>query len=189
MKTSDNIDFFKDIDFSKFISNESNVIHNYLLSSSSKFESATDLTSHLSIEAEKNSKKLIRILKQDEFVPGELNKTQLFLENLLVKNKDLFREVFQKTWLQIFPEKNTIHIINFISMASYFDYDVLDDRADVLVISGCSHIDIRVNEAAIRAIESWEQKKHIDFLKAIKPTEVEWLESYKSNVIKILELM
>ena len=51
MKTSDNIDFFKDIDFSKFISNESNVIHNYLLSSSSKFESATDLTSHLSIES------------------------------------------------------------------------------------------------------------------------------------------
>lgn len=188
MKISENINLFENIDFSNFISSESNIIQNYLISSSSK-GSSSEISSKLSIEAEKNSKKLIRILKQDEYVPGELNKTQLFLENLLLKDMDLFREVFQKTWLSIYPEKNPIHIINFISMASYFEYETLEDRADVLVISGCAHIDIRVNEAAIIAIESWEQKKHIDFLKSIKQSNVDWLETYKSNVIKILESM
>ncbi len=189
MKSSETANFFENIDLSNFISSESHIIQKYLLSSNSRIDSSLDFTSQLSIEAEKNSKKLIRILKQDEFIPGELNKTQLFLENILLKDKSLFREVFQKTWLSIFPEKDPIHIINFISMASYFEYEVLEDRADVLVISGCAHIDIRVNEAAIIAIESWEQKKHIEFLKSIKPSGVDWLETYKSNVINILESM
>ncbi|ENW53825.1 hypothetical protein [Acinetobacter baumannii] len=188
MKISDSASLIENIDFSKFISSESNIIQDYLINSNSKI-SSLDISSKLSIEAERNAKKLIRILKQDEFIPGELNKTQLFLENLLLKDINLFREVFQKTWLTIFPEKNPIHIINFISMASYFEYDVLEDRADVLVISGCAHIDLRVNEAAIIAIESWEQKKHIAFLKSIKQSNVDWLETYKSNVINILESM
>lgn len=187
MSTSDPTVLNGTIDISKLINKDFNGFQNYFINSGSEFRS--DTFNFTSIEVEKNVRTLIRILKQDEFVPGELSKTQLFLENLLLKNVNLFKEVFQKTWVNIFPEKNTVHMINFISMASYFEYEALEDRADVLVLSGCAHSDFRVNEAAIIAIESWEQKKHIEFLKAIKNSEVNWLESYKSNVIRILESM
>ena len=169
-----------------FLSSSSLGSKETLLSSGSN-SALTNRVSKLSVDAEKNSKKLIKIVKQDEFIPGEISKTQLFLENLLLKEIDLFREVFQKTWLKLFIELNTNHIIDFISMASYFEYEDLDDRADALIICGCSHVDVRVNEATIRVVESWEQKNHVGYLKNIKPSSYVWLEKYKESVMNKLE--
>lgn len=174
------------LNISSFLSSSSLGAKDILLSSSSN-STVTNRISKLSVDAEKYSKKLIRILKQDEFIPGEISKTQLFLENILLKEIDLFREVFQKTWLKLFIESNTNHIIDFISMASYFEYEDLDDRADALIICGCSHVDVRVNEATIRVVESWEQEKHVAYLKNIKPSSYAWLEKYKENVMNKLE--
>ena len=82
------------LSISSFLSSSSLGAKDILLSSSSN-STVINRISKLSVDAEKNSKKLIRILKQDEFIPGEISKTQLFLENILLKEIDLFREVFQ----------------------------------------------------------------------------------------------
>ncbi|MBE8607925.1 hypothetical protein [Vibrio sp. OPT10] len=135
---------------------------------------------------ETEAKSIIDILKSDDFIPGEISKTELYLENLYAKNANLFRDSFQKAWLELYSGKEN-HISNFICISSSLDYDMLEDRADTLVIAGYAHTNPVVNEAVIRAIEMWGQVHHIGYLENMRPTEIDWLDNYKDEVIRDLK--
>lgn len=127
------------------------------------------------------------MLITDDYIPGESSKTGLYLENLYRKDMSLFRDSFQKAWLELY-RYNEHHIANFICIASSLEYEMLEDRADALIIAGYGHISPLVNEAVIRAVEMWEQEKHIDYLTNMRPTNINWLDKYKDNVIQDLKL-
>ncbi|ELY4372406.1 hypothetical protein SMZ34_003039, partial [Cronobacter sakazakii] len=135
----------------------------------------------------KNKEKLLDCLKGDEYIEGETSKTVMLLETYYLREKELFGHVFQEAWLQLYAQQQSYDLRKFINMASSIKYSWLNDRADALILSACSHKDIYVNEAAIRAVESWEQPKHAAFLQNIKPFEVKWLEDYKKSVLAELE--
>jgi len=138
------------------------------------------------LKAKKYAEIIADMAVADDFVPGELSKTGLYLENLYRKDKALFRDCFQKAWLELFI-RDERHMANFICIASTLDYDMLEDRADTLVIAGFSHVSTLVNEAVIRAVEMWEQEKHIEYLKNMRPANIGWLDNYKDSVIRDLE--
>lgn len=100
----------------------------------------------------------------------------------------MMRDSFQKAWLELYANENHHHIANFISIASSIEYEILDDRADALIIAGYGHKSPQVNEAVIRAVEMWEQVKHIDYLENMKPTKIDWLDNYKNDVVRNLEI-
>lgn len=127
------------------------------------------------------------LLITDDYVPGESSKTGLYLENLYRKDIALFRDSFQKSWLELYSY-NEHHIANFICIASSLEYEMLEDRADALIIAGYGHISPLVNESVIRAVEMWEQEKHIDYLANMRPTGINWLDKYKDSVIQDLKL-
>ncbi|EPA0982231.1 hypothetical protein ACQZVD_000791 [Vibrio parahaemolyticus] len=127
------------------------------------------------------------MLITDDYVPGESSKTGLYLENLYRKDIVIFRDSFQKAWLELYRH-NEHHIANFICIASSLEYEMLEDRADALIIAGYGHVSPLVNEAVIRAVEMWEQEKHIDYLTNMRPTNIAWLDKYKDSVIQDLKL-
>ncbi|EOT5501719.1 hypothetical protein ACNRQA_004323 [Citrobacter koseri] len=129
---------------------------------------------------------ILDCLKGDEYVEGETSKTVILLEAIHLREKELFGQIFQEVWLHLFTQQS-YELRKFINMSSSIKYNWLNDKADALILSACSHKDIYVNEAAIRAVESWEQTKHAAYLNNLKKFEVKWLEDYKNAVLAELE--
>jgi hypothetical protein len=141
----------------------------------------------LKIKANNKSEEAIAILKSEYFIEGEISKTEVYFEKLYSYNKLLFAETFQKTWLKLYKEGKPQLISNFICIISTFEYEWLDENADTLILAACAHYDPFVNEAALRAIESWGIAEHIEYLNSIRTFEIQWLEDYKQEIKEQLQ--
>ncbi len=155
----------------------------YSLSSSTNKLSHTD---NFEASVRKYSRYIINLIQSDEYVEGEVSKTEFFLEDLHSKNEYIFRDCFQSAWLELYLQGNPQLIGTFINIASTIDYEWLNDRADVLIFGAYSHKDVYVNDSILRAIESWEQPHHIRYLEQIRPFEISWLEDYRQSVLEFL---
>jgi|GEM_PF-6549527 len=140
------------------------------------------------IRAQQASNKIISLIKSEDYIEGEMTKTQIYLESLYRENKYLFKDSFQKSWVKLFSAKPYI-LRNFVCVASCLDYSWLEDKALVLVLGASNHQDKYVNEAALRAAESWENPEFISILENIKEFDVDWLDNYKEEVIAYLREM
>lgn len=191
------ISLWKSLSDSKFSSFDSKFFDNTItldLLASTNTNASTKKTVSSSLnnnekvfKADKYAEIITDLLITDDYVPGESSKTGLYLENLYRKNNALFKDSFQKAWLGLYS-RNENHIANFISIASSLEYEMLEDRADALIIAGYAHRSPLVNESVIRAVEMWEQEKHIDYLTNMRPTGINWLDKYKDNVIQDMKL-
>jgi hypothetical protein len=163
---------------------KSSSINRELQSSSS---TSQQFNNDLDILASRTALSIKNFLINDEYVEGDVSKTQLYLESLYYKNSDIFRNAFQKAWLDLYALEDPSYLYTFICISAAIDYEWLGDKADVLIISGCCHDNPQVNEAAIRAAESWEQSQHMSFLSNIRPFNINWLDIYKEQVIAHLK--
>lgn len=143
----------------------------------------------IDVIANKKAESMKDTLRFDYYTPGEISKTQLLFESMYKDNPIVFKEAYQKCWLGLYRNNDVENIIKFISISSDIDYSLLQERADSLIIAGYGHIDPFVMEAAIRAIEKWQQKHLVDYLKNMRPSEIEWIEQYKFEVIEDLSLI
>jgi len=64
---------------------------------------------------------------------------------------------------------------------------IADPWAHILVINGIIHPRIEVRDAAIRAIELWDDPRFVDFLSARREEQVPWLAEYFDEVITDLK--
>lgn len=64
---------------------------------------------------------------------------------------------------------------------------IADPWAHILVINGIIHPSIEVRDAAIRAIELWDDPRFVDFLSAHREEQVPWLADYFDAVIADLK--
>lgn len=125
------------------------------------------------------------LLKSEDYIEGEVTKSQIFLESLFSKSANLFGEVFQNVWLKLYS--NNYELRKYLCIASCMEYEMLKDKADVLVLGGASHADPFVNEAALRAAEAWSDPKFLIYFEKLREFEFEWLNDYKKSVIEYLE--
>lgn len=158
----------------------------FYISSATEFHKNFN-NSNLKNEAEKRSSYLVSLTTKDEFIEGETSATEIYLVSLYRESPAIFEECFQKTWLKLYELADTEILANFISIVSAIDYKWLTDKADALVLGGCSHIDPYVNEATLRAIEAWEAPKHITYLSNIREFDIPWLEDYRKEVVDYIE--
>ncbi|WP_406860982.1 hypothetical protein WHU70_14325 [Escherichia coli] len=137
------------------------------------------------IQVQRCLKNALLYLKSENYIEGEITKTQIYLESLSEKNKSLFLEVFQRVWVSIYysPE----YLRNFLYIAASMDYELMKDCADVLILGCSAHEDVLVQEAAIRAFESWENPEHASHLRAMRKFNEKWIEDYRQSTINFLE--
>ncbi|EJL87997.1 hypothetical protein [Pantoea sp. GM01] len=134
----------------------------------------------------KKQKMILTLLKSDDYVEGEITKTQLYFESMFAENPIVFRDVFQKTWLELFRKKNANELRKFICIASCLDYEALRDRADAIILAASVYEDKYVNEAALRAAEAWGDSQLALYLEGIRDFGIAWLDDYKRSVIDYL---
>jgi len=171
--------------FKAEISNSSEILGEFTLSSSSMERGF--LNEYLLENVELCVDHMIFLIKSEEYEEGIVGRAQQYMEELISKNLGLFRESFQKVWVELLKMKRADLIGNFINVAASIDYNFLDDKADVLIMGSWSIDDLEVNDSVIRAVEAWSQKHHADLLEQVKPSDVSWLESYRKNVMEYLE--
>lgn len=146
-------------------------------------------TIDVEITANKKAKIIKETLRFDNYIPGEVSKTQILFESLYKENNLVFKEAYQKCWLDLYRMNDTENFIKFISISSDIDYSLLQERAESLIIAGYAHVDPFVMEAAIRAIEKWQEPKLVAYLNQMRPSEIDWIEQYKSEVIEDLSVI
>lgn len=128
-----------------------------------------------------------KILATDFYEPGEISKTQIYLENLSNTMPDKFGEIFQESWLKLFNKDKTTELEKFVGIVSGIPRDTIGSAfADALIIGAYSNQSIDVREAVIRAIEAWECKTHIQYLEEMVAFKEEWLEEYRQEVLQYL---
>ena len=175
--------FFKFQNYRVHESSASNIVADSINIGSSNQQLVSDISFEL--EVKKCIKKALSYLKSENYIEGEITKTQIYLEALHDKNKSLFLEVFQQLWLSVYytPE----YLRDYLCIAASMDYKLMKDRADVLILGCASHEDILVQEAAIRAFEAWENPEHALHLRSMRKFEEKWIEDYKQRTIEFLE--
>ena len=137
----------------------------------------------------KKQKMTMSLLFSEDYVEGEITKTQLYLEGLYKENSFVFREVFQRVWLDLFRNKNTYELRNFICVASCLEYEILGDKAVAIILAASVYDDKYVNEAALRAAEGWGNPQLALYLNGIRDFGISWLDNYKKSVIDYLGRM
>ncbi|EKB14486.1 hypothetical protein [Aeromonas veronii] len=126
------------------------------------------------------------LFSRDEYVDGEVSRTQLFFENLYRENKLVFERLFQKAWLHVFLDKKPSSLSDFILISASLDYSMLNENADVILVGSWSHKSLDVKDAILRAAESWQNPKHSAFLEQMVDIDDECLSEYKTRVMESL---
>lgn len=174
--------------FSKKNNNQLKIVDNHISSNnqirvgkrSTRFDSGI-----FEREVKLNINMLLDLLRSEDYIEGEITKCQLFLESLYTKESHVFSEVFQQAWLRLYNDSYELR--KYLCIASSLDYEILKDKADVLILGGASHKDYLVNEASLRAAEAWSDPRFLTYLKGIREFEFDWLNDYKKSVIDYLE--
>lgn len=138
------------------------------------------------VDSNKSMIMVFDLLKSEDYIEGEISKTQIYLESLHDKNISLFNNVFQKSWLSLYT-KSASELRKYLCVASCLDYNLVRENADTLILGGASHSNFLVNEAALRAAESWGQAKFLGYLREMRDFDAEWLQNYKLSVMDYLE--
>lgn len=125
-------------------------------------------------------------LVSEEYIDGEISKTHLYLETIREKHPIQFPDVFQQVWLRLFRD-DALRFRNFICIAAGLNYNHLKDRADALVLGAFAHVDEDVNEAGIRAVESWGVSSHYSLISNLRPFNDSFLEEYRIAVLADLK--
>lgn len=141
--------------------------------------------SDFEFKVNRNVSRVIELIYSDEYIEGESSKTQLYLEFLYHKDKAIFLEAFNRAWVALYTA-DSHYITTFLNVASTIDYDWLGYRADSIVMGFNSLPDPYVNEAAIRALESWGQKSHVSILEKMRDFDQGWVQQYKVDVLEYL---
>ena len=139
------------------------------------------------VEIQRAVKQIISFVMSDDFVEGEITKTQLYLEKLNLKNPYLFIEAFSTAWVKLYASDNENHLFTLLSVSSCLPYEWLRQHGDALILGCSSHESELVNEACIRLAESWEISEHASKLEKMKAFECDWLESYRQETISYLK--
>lgn len=165
------------------LSSSSSKTHN-ISSNSSSFFNAPDIDI---LELARSSRQLKYFVISDDYIEGEITKTQLYLEQLHTKGNQLFKETFVSVWVELYASDNPKYLYTFISIASCIPYEWLEHHGDALILGCCAHESELVNEACIRLSESWENKSHAAQLEKMKSFECDWLEEYRLETIEYLK--
>ncbi|RBM83956.1 hypothetical protein [Vibrio paracholerae] len=139
------------------------------------------------VDISRCARQLKSFIIADDFIEGEVTKSQLYLEQLHSRGQHLFREVFLRVWVELFSVDNPKHLYTFISVSSCIPYEWLKHHGDALILGCCSHDSTLVNESCIRLAESWENPQHADQLEKMREFQESWLESYRLQTINYLK--
>lgn len=180
------IESYSDIDYSDFSVNDINVT---LKKNSSKMVSDPGLEQTHSNLYRGLASKFIYELKNSFFEEGHLSSADHFLEGVFNKyDRDVTFDVINKAWLECYADENEMAYVHLLNVLQNISSVIGSDRLLTFAISALAHKNIAIKEAAIAAIESWDDPNHKEVLSQVADSGLKWLDNYKYKVIENIGL-
>lgn len=131
------------------------------------------------------TKKLLNIMQDEIYTPGEIAPSESFVEDLIAIEganyiMNWLMEVYHKYY------DNPHILIGLLHMLSHFSYEIVKQYGPIMALALLQHKSLSVREFAIKAFENWNNKEYLIYLKNIK-CDQSWLQDYLSDVIYDIE--
>lgn len=191
----DNIeDFISDVDF---IRNESKVdlakerkkLFDHISGLFDENRHETNFSSPYKVNApdasaEAFADRVFYAIRNSSFEEGQLSAADIELEKILNdKGKEFLLNVFTLLWNRCFAS-NYLAFAHFLNCVQNISYFVSSDEFVVYACTAIAHKNLVVREAGVALFEQWDDPKYIHTLENIADTGVDWLDSYKREVIE-----
>ncbi|MDR1309576.1 MAG: HEAT repeat domain-containing protein [Deltaproteobacteria bacterium] len=169
-----------------FINYDINKINNLIIIYNSLMFSEKKCLPFLNNIDNSKTSSLLQIIKQDDFIAGEISNTEIFITNIAKKfgwtnTIDWLKDICLKNF-----SDNTI-LSGIMHSLSHFDYKNINPAGVYIALAVLGHKDFYVRDYAIRAIENWNRKEFIPALKELSCDE-SWQKEYIDKVINGLEI-
>jgi hypothetical protein len=131
--------------------------------------------------------RLVSAIKNSSYEDGCLSPADFVVEQALESHgEDFVYKIVNQAWQVFFVSANQdfhAHILNVVKNLSY----KVDRSLYVpIAIAAYSHKDVVTREAGLSVFESWDDPSHRDILESVADSGIEWLDSYKRDVIENL---
>jgi hypothetical protein len=126
------------------------------------------------------TEKFLGIVRTEECEPEYTSQTEIFIFNLLKKNKVETMNWLNKQFLKNFKNKSII--VNILIAISHIPYEWLYPNGPTMTGFAITHESIEVKENAIRVFEKWGNEDSLQYLEAMGFDE-KWLQDYLTEVI------
>ena len=130
-------------------------------------------------------KKLLSIMNGENYTSGEVCASEAFVESTIQQvGADC-----TMGWLMQVYEMNYNHsniLIGILHMISHFSYSTVKPYGPIMALALLQHKSSAVREFAVKAVENWNSKDSLVFLKNIK-CDQQWLQDYLDEVIFDIE--
>lgn len=128
----------------------------------------------------------IRVLiKQDEFIDGELSKSEAYMREVAENDQidfaiEALMEIYSRSLL------DTHMLEGILSMISSVPYDFVYPKGQIMAMGLLSNKELSVRDKAIQCFERWNSKKGMEYLKSLH-CHPRWLQKYVEKVMIYLE--
>lgn len=132
-----------------------------------------------------NAKKLLQIMRNEEYIAGEIPESEKYVRTVLAEigpERTMF-------WLTHIYETNfdkPAILIGLLHILSHFSYSTVSPNGPIMALALLQHRSASVREFAIKAFENWNSKQSLMFLRNIK-CDQQWLQDYLEEVIRDIE--
>jgi len=152
-------------------------------------------TSSASIENRQNELRLNQLereftqrlklyILEEPFEYGYETKADELIRKNLEVNSSATKEWLNSIYLNNFS--NSEYTIGILRLIARLEIEEISPQGPTMAIAAISHQDEEIQEAAIRAFESWSSLQHIEILKSVK-VKSDWLSDYLISVTKNIE--
>lgn len=157
------------------------------LVSESSLSSHFDAIKSFEDSAEKSAYKVFSIIKDSSYQEGMNSRADVELDQILKnKGEGFLYETFRELWKLCFRSKNSFDFAHFMNCVKNISHKVDESEFLTYAVSAVAHKDILIRESGIAVFEGWDKKEFLPYLENLADTGVDWLDSYKYDVISSL---
>lgn len=128
----------------------------------------------------KYTNELIQLIKTEDFEYGFISESQELILKLMRKNKFALMEFLSDILTQNFNSPQIV--LGIIRCLGALDNEEITKTAYTIVATCINYRNIEVQDASVRALESWGTFEALELLRLIK-VEPDWLKEYVHSVI------
>ena len=129
---------------------------------------------------------LLNSIISDEFIDGEVSRTEKLVKELFWQNKEEVISALMDIYLEYFSKQDTHVLKGILELLSVLPYDDVKPSGQIMALGVMRHWNKYVVKKGIQLYERWNSKEGIEIIKALHFEETRF-QKYAEQVIEYLE--
>lgn len=129
---------------------------------------------------------LLNSIVNDEFIDGEVSRTEKLIKELFVQNKEAVMSALMEIYLTYFSKTDTHVLKGVLELLSVLPYDDVRPSGQIMALGVMRHKNKYVVKKGIQLYERWNAREGIEIIRALHFKETRF-QKYAEQVIEYLE--